>query len=213
MHAQDLLAAGEIRVGHGDLSVETARAQQRWIQDVWTVGGCHENHALAVTESIHLHQQLVQGLLALVVTAAHAGATLATDCVDLIHEDDAGRVFLGLLEQVAHAGGTHAHEHLHEVRAGDGVERHASLTSYGAGQQSLTGTGRTVEQHTAGDLRAQFFISLRVGEEIADLVQLFHCLIGTGHVIKRGVRVVLVQLLVAGLAHAQGSTHATATHT
>jgi hypothetical protein len=37
------------------------------------------------------------------VAAAHAGAAVAADGVDLVHEDDAGRVLLGLLEEVAHA--------------------------------------------------------------------------------------------------------------
>jgi hypothetical protein len=37
-----------------------------------------------------------------------------------------GRVGLGLLEQVAHAGGADADEHLDEVGAGDRVERHAA---------------------------------------------------------------------------------------
>ena len=58
---------------------------------------------------------MVERLLALVVPAAQAGAAVAPDGVDLVHEDDAGRVLLGLLEQVADAGGAHAHEHLDEV--------------------------------------------------------------------------------------------------
>ena len=41
-------------------------------------------------------QQLVDGLLALVVATAHAGATLAAHSVDLIDEDDAGSLALGL---------------------------------------------------------------------------------------------------------------------
>jgi hypothetical protein len=54
-------------------------------------------------EAVHLDQHLVQRLLALVVAAAQAGATLAADGVDFVDEDDAGRVLLGLLEHVAHA--------------------------------------------------------------------------------------------------------------
>jgi hypothetical protein len=39
-------------------------------------------------------RQLVERLLALVVTAAEAGAAMAADRVDFIDEDDAGRVLL-----------------------------------------------------------------------------------------------------------------------
>jgi hypothetical protein len=51
------------------------------------------------------------------VTAAHAGAAVATDGVDLVDEDDRGGVLLGLVEQVAHAARADAHEHLDEVGA------------------------------------------------------------------------------------------------
>ena len=40
-------------------------------------------------EPVHLHQQLVQRLLALVVPAAETGAAVATHRVDLVDEDDA----------------------------------------------------------------------------------------------------------------------------
>jgi hypothetical protein len=65
----------------------------------------------------------LSGLLALVVAAAHAGAAVPADGVDLVDEDDRRGVGLGLLEQVAHPAGADADEHLDEVRAGDRVER------------------------------------------------------------------------------------------
>ena len=78
-------------------------------------------------EAVHLDEELVQRLLALVVTAAEAGAAMAADGVDLVDEDDAGRVLLALHEEVAHARGADADEHLDEVRARDREERHAGL--------------------------------------------------------------------------------------
>ena len=41
-------------------------------------------------EAVHLHQQLVERLLALVVAAAEAGTRVPPHGVDLVHEDDAG---------------------------------------------------------------------------------------------------------------------------
>jgi hypothetical protein len=50
-----------------------------------------QDDAAAGVEAVHLDEQLVQGLLALVVPAAEgAGAALAADRVDLVDEDDAG---------------------------------------------------------------------------------------------------------------------------
>ena len=54
-------------------------------------------------EAVHLDEQLVERLLALVVAPTQAGAAMAADRVDLVHEDDARRRLLGLLEEIAHA--------------------------------------------------------------------------------------------------------------
>ena len=117
VHLEDLRAALAVGAVDHDLAVEAARAQQRRVEDVRPVGGGDQDDVVLHLEAVHLDEQLVERLLALVVTAAETGAAVAADGVDLVHEDDAGRVLLGLLEQVAHARGAHADEHLDEVRA------------------------------------------------------------------------------------------------
>ena len=82
----------------------------------WGRGGGDDDDALITFKTIHFNQHLVQGLLTFVVTTTQTGATLATDRIDLINEDDAGGGFLGLFEHVTHTGGTDTHEHFHEVR-------------------------------------------------------------------------------------------------
>ncbi len=149
VHAHDLLAAADVGQADIDLAVETARAQQRLVEHVGTVGGGDHDHARVGLEAVHLDQHLVQRLFALVVAAAHAGAAMATDRVDFIDEHDAGRVLLGLLEHVAHAGRTHADEHFHEVRTRDAEERHLGLARDGARQQRLAGTRGADQQHAA----------------------------------------------------------------
>ncbi len=134
MDFQDLLAAADVRVGHHDLAVEAARPQQGGIEHVGTVGGGDQDHAFVGLEAVHLDQQLVERLLALVVAAAEARAAMTADCVDFVDEHDAGRVLLGLFEHVANAAGADAHEHLDEVRARDGEERHVGLAGDGARQ-------------------------------------------------------------------------------
>src|SRR3972149_2974720 len=66
----------------------------------------------------------VGGLLALVGAAAQPRAALPAHRIDLVDEDQTGRGLLGLIEQVADAGGAHADEHLHELRSGNGEEGH-----------------------------------------------------------------------------------------
>ena len=135
-------------------------------------------------EAVHLDEQLVEGLLALVVAAAHAGTAVAADGVDLVDEDDGGRVLLGLLEEVAHAAGADADEHLDEVGSRDRVERHAGLAGDGAGEQGLAGSGRAVEQHALGDAGADGLELRRLLEEVLDLLQLLEGLVAAGDVVE-----------------------------
>ena len=103
VHGQDRLAALEIGTVDDDLTVEATRAQERGIEDVGTVRGREQDHALGLVEPVHLHQQLVEGLLTFVVAAAESGTTVTPDRVDLVDEHDGGSCGLRLFEEVAHA--------------------------------------------------------------------------------------------------------------
>ena len=61
---------------NGDLAVEAARPQECWVEDVRPVGGRDDDHSVAGLEAVHLDQQLVERLLALVVAAADARAAV-----------------------------------------------------------------------------------------------------------------------------------------
>src|SRR4026209_282587 len=92
-----------------------AGPQQRRVEDVGPVRGRDQDDVVLQFEPVHLDEELVQGLLALVVPAAEPGAAVAADSIDLVHEDDARGGLLGLLEKVADARGANADEHLDKV--------------------------------------------------------------------------------------------------
>ena len=117
MDFEDLLATDHVGVGHDHLAVEAAGSQQRRIEHVGPVGGGDQDDAFVRLEAVHLDQQLIERLFALVVAAAETGAAVTADSINLVDEDDTGCVLLGLLEHVAHARGADADEHLDEVRA------------------------------------------------------------------------------------------------
>jgi hypothetical protein len=147
---EDLLPPGEVRPVDHDLPVETAWSEERGVEDVRAVGGGeHDDPALRI-EAVHLDEELVQGLLSLVVSASQAGAPLPAYSVDLVHEDDAGAVLLGLLEEVAHAAGSDTDKHLDEVRAGDGEEGHTGLPGDCAGEEGLACPWRPDEERAFG---------------------------------------------------------------
>ena len=103
VHRQDAFAALHVGTVDDDAPVEPAGTEQRRVEDVGTVGGGNEDDAFVRFEAVHFDEQLIERLLALVVAAAQAGAAMTADRIDLVDEDDAGRVLLALLEQIADA--------------------------------------------------------------------------------------------------------------
>ena len=99
-----------------DLAVEPSRTEECRVEDVGPVGAGDDDHTRLRLEPVELDQQLVEGLLPLVVAATETGTTMTAHRVDLVDEDDGRGVVLGLLEEVAHPGGADADEHLDEVR-------------------------------------------------------------------------------------------------
>ena len=136
-------------------------------------------------EAVELREELIQGLLALVV-AAHERADPARlpQRIQLVDEDDARGLLLGLGEEVADARGSHADEHLHEVRAAQAEERHAGLPRDGLGQQGLPGAGGADDEHPFGDLPTEAPVAIGVLEEVHDLHQLASRLVDARDVVE-----------------------------
>ena len=179
---EDRLATADVGAVDRDATVEATRAKDRRVEDVGAVGRRDDDDALVRLEAVHLDEELVQRLLALVVTAAEAGAAVTTDRVDLVDEDDAGRVLLALLEEVADAARADADEHLDEVRAGDAEERNARFARDGAREERLAGARRAHHEDALGDATAEALELLRVLEEGDDLFDLVLRLFDAGDV-------------------------------
>ena len=161
MQLQNRFASLHIRRIDHDLAIKPARAKQRAVEHLGPVRCRQHDHAHVGLESIHAHQQLIQGLFPFVVHHAHLHAALAADGIEFVDEDDAGGLCLGLLEQVAHARRAHADEHFHELAAADREERHMGFAGHGAGQQRLARARRPDQQHPLGNLRPQRPVALR----------------------------------------------------
>ena len=121
-------------------------------------------------------------MLTLVVTTAEACTPLTANGIDLVDEDDAGSVFLGLLEEVANAAGTNANKHLNELRTRDREEGNTCFTSHSLGEQGLTGARRPHKQNTLGDLGADGREAIGVLEEVDHLGQLKLRPFNAGHI-------------------------------
>ena len=208
---QDLGATDDIGKVDADGSVESAGADEGGVEDIGAVGGGDDDHAVRRREAVHLDQDRVERLLTLVVAAAgEAAATLAADSVNLVQEDDARCGLLGLLEEVADARGTHAHEHLDKVRAGDGEEGHVGLACDRLGQQRFAAPGRAGEKHASRDAPAELGEPLGIFEELDDLVHLVLGLIDAGDVIEGDAGHLLAEHAVSALPEVAEHTAAAA---
>ncbi len=201
---EDALAALHVRTVDDDAAVEAARAEERRVEDVGPVGGRDEDDALVRLEAVHLHEELVEGLLALVVPAAEAGAAVAADGVDFVDEDDAGGVLLALLEEVADARGADADEHLDEVRAADREEGDVGFAGDGAGEERLAGARGAHEEHALRDAAAKLLELLRFLEELDDFLEFFLGLVDAGDVLEGDLFLGARGELRAALAEREG---------
>ena len=115
MNLQNHFAPLDIRTGDDYLAVKTARAEQCRIKNVRAVCCGDQDNPFIGFKTIHLHQQLVEGLLPLIMPSSHAGTTVTADRIDFINENDAWRALFPLQKQVAHPAGTNTDKHLHKI--------------------------------------------------------------------------------------------------
>jgi hypothetical protein len=175
---EDFEAAVDVRDVDDDLAVEAARAQQGGVEDVGAVGGAHHHQPGVAAEAVHLHQQLVQRLLALVVALPDPRAALAPGGVELVDEDDRRGHLAGLREEVADAGRADADQRLDELGARGAEEGSLGLAGGGPREQRLAGPRRTDKEHALRRCGAHREVFVRVLEEVADLLQLGQCFSG-----------------------------------
>ena len=212
VYSENTRAALEVGKVNGDLTIETAGTEEGLIENIGTVGGGNGDNAGIAIETVHLDEDLVDGLLALVVAAGETGTTLTTDGIDLINEDDAGGILLGLAEDITDTGGTDANEHLDELGTRDGDEGYAGLTGHGLGEKGLTGTGRSVKDDTTGDAATISRVNLGLLEEVNNLGQLELGTVTSGNVLEGNAGVGDHLDLGLGLAKSHGVAGSTAGH-
>ena len=188
---EDVLAPAHVGLVDQHLTIEPAGPEQGRVEHLGAVGGGHDDDALAGVEAVHLRQQLVQRLLALLVAAHRALDAHLAERVEFVDEHDAGRLGLGLREQVAHARGADADEHLDELRPAEAEEGHLGLACDGPRQQGLAGARRADQQDALRDPPAEVRVLLRGLQELDDLAQLVLGLVHAGHVPEADLDVAL----------------------
>ena len=117
MNPEYFLSCLYIRHTDNNLSIKSARTQQSRIQHIRSISCGKDNDAGVAVKSIHLHKQLVQSLLTLIVTATEAGTSLTAYRINFIDKDDTRCILLSLFKQIPDTGCTNSDEHLDKVRS------------------------------------------------------------------------------------------------
>src|SRR5947207_4543120 len=123
--------------------------------------------------------------------------------VNFIDEDDAGRIFLALLKEIAHAARTYAYKHLDKIRAGNRKEGNISFARDRSRQQRLARSWRSDQQHALRNSPAQLLELLRILQELDNLLQLFLGLVRSGDILEGGLLLLRGKQPRAGLAKTQ----------
>ncbi len=111
-------------------------------------------------KAIHFHQNLIEGLLAFVVTSTQTGAALPAHSVNLIYKKDGGgRLFSGV-KGITSPGSSYAYEHLHKFRSRQVKKWHPRLSRYRSGQQGLTSSRRAHKKDASGNFGSHIKIFL-----------------------------------------------------
>ena len=185
MHPENTFPAPDVGEIHDHLPIEATRPQKRGIEHVRPVGSRQQNHTLVRLKAVHLDQERVQRLLALVVAATQASSPVPAYRIDLIDEDDAGSLRLPLLEEVPNPGSAHTDEHLDEVRTRHLEERPGRFSGDGPREEGLARPRRAHQEDALGQTTAEPREPLRVLEELDDLHEFIFGLIRTGDVRER----------------------------
>ena len=98
MHIEDGQSSLDIWRINAHLAVETTRTHEGRVQHVWAVGGGDDDNSAVSLESIHLREELVEGLFPFIVPTTDTSSPLATYGINFIDKDQTRAIFLSTFE-------------------------------------------------------------------------------------------------------------------
>jgi hypothetical protein len=92
MNGKNALASSDVRPLDDHPAIKPSRSKQRRIENIGAVGRSNEDHSVIRFEAVHFDKELIECLLALIVSTAESSATMPSDRVDFVNKDDAGSI-------------------------------------------------------------------------------------------------------------------------
>mmetsp|Transcript_12144 Transcript_12144/g.37218 ORF Transcript_12144/g.37218 Transcript_12144/m.37218 type:complete len:334 (+) Transcript_12144:1345-2346(+) len=170
---EDGEAAGGVGRGKRQLAVEASESAQRWVDVGGARGGCQHDDALVGFHPVEKRKQLRHNAL---LHLALRLVAFRRKRVQLVDEDDGGRVGLGLLKNLAQRRLSLARPLGHDLGPVDRAEPHARLGAHRLRDHRLARAGRPVDDYAARRPHAQMVEHLglleRQVDELPELCQL-----------------------------------------
>ena len=113
VYLQDINSSFQVRLIHDNAAVKTSRTQKRRIENFRAVCRCKNEQPLVCIKSVHLRQELIEGLLPLII-ASHHTVTGLSDGIDLINKYNTWRLLLSLFEKVSYTRCADTYIHFHK---------------------------------------------------------------------------------------------------
>lgn len=161
MNSQNLQSRRLIRVRELNLSIDAPRPEERGVEDIDAVRGHQDLNVVRGLEAVQLVDELQHRALDFGVPVRGI-KTLPSDGVDLVHEDDGGRVLAGHHEELADHARPLADVLLDKFAAAHADEGAVCVMGDGSGKKSLAGARRTVQKNTLGLGNTETVEELRV---------------------------------------------------
>eukprot|EP00760_Papus_ankaliazontas_P018047 PhM_4_TR17420/c3_g1_i1/m.78050 len=174
---EDLDAVLVRRRVDNNLAIEAAGTEHGLVEHVDAVGAGHDDDARVAVEAVHFREQRVDSVVALgLLLRAHS--SVLGEGIDLVDEDDARRVGLGRLEQLAHTRGTDTDVNLHEFTSRARNEVDLGLARDGTREHRLADAGNAGEEDALRHRRPEALEGVGVSEEVDHLL---HLVLGLRH--------------------------------
>lgn len=167
----DGLAAAHVGQRNVNRRVEAARTHECGVENLWRVRRRDNDDILVLREAVQRREKLVQRL-PLGARTSDSHLALAAQRVDLIDEDNRGRVLARGGKEVTNAPRAEADKHFLELRRRLVVKLAASFAGDSAREQRLACARRARQQHAARHLSAQTAVLLRIAQEVDDVLEL-----------------------------------------
>ena len=134
MHLENLNTTPHVRSIHHDLPIKPPRSEQGRVENIWPVSRSNQDHTFCRIKPIHLDEQLIERLFTLIMTSTQPCSTKSANGINFIDKNNAGRMFLSLLEKVTNTRRSNAHKHFNEVRSTNTEKRHIGFAGNGLSQ-------------------------------------------------------------------------------